>query len=192
MTTESAAKKLPNLLTFARILCVPFFVILLVDPTPAERLIATVIFIIASLTDWLDGYLARLYHVESSLGALLDPLADKILTTAALVMLAATPDPRSIPAWIVVLILSREFIISGLRSLAALNHTVVPASESAKHKTAFLMCALILLLVHDRYFILGYLVDFYRAGMLILWLALILSVYSGIDYMIRLRRVYLT
>ena len=112
-------------------------------PRPQSNLWATAIFIIASLTDWLDGYIARLYQAETILGTLLDPLADKVLVMAALVMLAAAPSGPRVAAWMVVVLLAREFLVTGLRSLAAVKGTVVPASRWAKHKTAWTLIAII-------------------------------------------------
>ena len=188
---DQVGKKLPNLLSILRILAVPIFVFLLIDPTPTSRLWATFIFVVASITDWLDGYIARAYKAESILGTLLDPLADKVLVMAALVMLAAVPAEPRVPAWIVVVLLAREFLVTGLRSLAAVKGTVVPASRWAKHKTAWTIIAIIALLVDEPYVVFGLLVNFYLAGMVFLWIALILSVATGLDYAVRLRKVFL-
>jgi len=164
---------------------------MLVEPTPQSSIWAALIFILASLTDWLDGYLARLYHAESILGTLLDPLADKILVMAALVMLSASPIEPRVPAWLVVLLLAREILVSGLRSLAAIQgRTVVSASASAKHKTFWMMLALIFLLVRGPYELLAVKIDFFQIGMLLLWLSLVLSLYSGIEYAVRLRKLF--
>ena len=192
MSSSSTAilKRLPNVLSILRILVVPLFVMLLVSPTPQSRLWACAIFIVASITDWLDGVIARMYKAESILGTLLDPLADKVLVMAALVMLAASPHEPRLPAWIVVVLLSREFLVTGLRSLAAIKGIVVPASVLAKHKTAWTLLAIIFLLVDEPYFVFGVLVHFHSAGMCFIWVALLLSVVTGIDYAIRLREVF--
>ncbi len=183
-------RRLPNLLTILRIVAVPFFVVLLVDPTPVADLIATAIFFVASFTDWLDGYLARRYKSESSFGKLLDPLADKILVMAALVMLAAIPGDPRVPSWMVVVLLAREMVVNGLRSIAALSGVVVPASRFAKHKTAWTMLAIFFLLIHEPYSVFGVLVDFHFSGMVFLWVALIFSVTTGLAYSIRLRSIW--
>ncbi|MFN8389479.1 MAG: CDP-diacylglycerol--glycerol-3-phosphate 3-phosphatidyltransferase [Bdellovibrionota bacterium] len=189
--SDEVGKRAPNILTFLRLLAVPIFVWLLIRPTPQTSLWATAIFIIASLTDWLDGYIARIYKAESVIGTLLDPVADKILVMAALVMLAASqPEPR-IPAWIVVCLLAREFLVSGLRSLAAVRGTVVAASRFAKHKTAWTMLAVVFLLVDGSYHIFGALVDFHFYGMVFLWIALFFSVFTGLDYAVKLRKMFL-
>lgn len=191
MKKPDLLKKLPNYLSIARILVVPIFVILLIRPSSVESLWATFIFMMASLTDWLDGYLARLYQAESILGKLLDPLADKIIVMAALVMLTDKSGLALVPGWIVVLLLSREFMISGLRSVAAVKGIVVSASRMAKHKTAWTMIAISFLLVGEPYVIFGTVVDFPFIGLRLLWLATFLSIASGISYGISLRRVFL-
>ncbi len=183
-------RKLPNWLTMLRFLAVPVFVALLVDPTPTQSLIATAIFILASFTDWLDGYLARRYHAESPLGTLLDPLADKVLVMAAMVMLAAAPGESWLPAWMVVVFLGREMMVGGLRSLAAIRGTIVPAGRWAKHKTAWSMLAIVFLLIHEPYRIFGVLVDFYFSGMIFLWIAFIFSVTTGIAYAVELKALW--
>ncbi len=184
------AKQSPNLLTGMRLLAVPFFVWLLIDPTPNGGLWATGIFIAASLTDWLDGYLARLYHAESIVGKLLDPLADKILTMAALVMLTGAGSERAIPAWIVVALLARDMLVTGLRSLAAVKGNIVEASRFAKHKTAWMMVAIICLLISGRYSVFGVVVDFHWSGMVFLWISLFFSVTTGLHYAVKLRKVF--
>lgn len=188
--SDEVGRKAPNVLTMLRILAVPIFVVLLIDPTPRSSLWAAAVFIVASLTDWLDGYLARLYHAESILGTLLDPLADKILVMAALVMLSAIHFEPRVPAWMVVLLLSREMIVTGLRSVAAVQGTVVAASRWAKHKTAWTMIAIIFLLINEPYEILGVLVDFHVAGMVFLWIALLFSLATGIAYGVNLRQMF--
>lgn len=183
-------KRLPNILSVLRILAVPVFVVLLVSPTPQSKLWAAGLFILASFTDWLDGYLARLYKAESILGTLLDPLADKVLVMAALVMLAASPSEPRVPAWMVVVLLAREFLVTGLRSLAAVQGNVVPASQWAKHKTAWTLIALSFLLIDEPYEIFGLMIHFHSAGLMFLWIAVLLSVSTGIDYAVRLRQVF--
>lgn len=184
-------RRAPNVLSFLRILAVPIFVWLLIDPTPQGRLWATGIFVVASLTDWLDGYIARAYQAESILGTLLDPLADKILVMAALVMLSSGVDEQRVPAWMVVALLGRELLVTGLRSLAAIKGMAVPASYWAKHKTAWTMIAIFCLLVDQPYLIFGVLVNFHASGMVFLWIALFLSISTGADYAVKLRKMFL-
>lgn len=183
-------KKVPNLLTLLRLLVVPLFVFLLVKPTPSSSFWATILFVFASLTDWLDGYIARLYQSETNIGKLLDPLADKILVTAALVMLTANMQSPRVPAWIVVVLLSRDLLITGLRSLAALQGNIVAAGAMAKHKTAWTMIAIFCLLLRENYKIAGFEVNFFYLGMIGLWIALALSLASGLGYAIRLRKMF--
>ena len=184
------ARRLPNILSVLRLLAVPLFVILLIDPTPTARLWATFIFVVASITDWLDGYIARIYKAESILGTLLDPLADKILVMAALVMLAAVPHEPRVPAWIVVVLLSREFLVTGLRGVAAVKGIVVPANRWAKHKTAWTMVAIIFLLIDEPYMVFGVPINFYLSGMVFLWIALFFTVTTGMQYAVQLRKVF--
>lgn len=181
--------RLPNILTGLRMLAVPVFVVLLIDPSPRSSLWAAGIFIVASFTDWLDGYLARLYQAQSNFGTLMDPLADKVLVMAALVMLVSFPIGRQVPSWMVAVLLAREMIINGLRSLAIEQGIVVAASRFAKHKTAWTMLGLSCLLIGEVYPVFGVLVDFHRSGMVFLWIALFFSVTTGIHYTWSLRRV---
>jgi CDP-diacylglycerol---glycerol-3-phosphate 3-phosphatidyltransferase len=190
-STRWFKRRLPNVPTLLRFFAVPFFVVLLIDPTPQSHIWATLIFIVAAVTDWLDGYLARVYHAESILGTLLDPLADKILVMAALVMLAALPQGAGAPPWMVVVLLAREMIITGLRSLAALRGIVVPASEIAKHKTAWTFIAIVFLLIDLPYDFFGVFVDFHAAGMVFLWIALLFSVVSGLQYAVHLKKLFI-
>lgn len=176
----------PNLLTSLRVLLVPILVVLLIRPTPSSNIWAVMLFIAASVTDWIDGYIARAFNAHTVFGKLLDPLADKILVMAALVMMAsASPVPR-VPAWMVVLILSREMIVTGLRSLAAFYGVVVPASLLAKHKTFWMMAAIPLLLLNRPYDIFFCVIDCHKLGMVFLWAALLYSIISGIGYAARL------
>lgn len=181
---DFVGRRAPNFLTFLRFLLVPVFVFLM--HSQSRHFWATFVFIVASATDWLDGYLARLYNVESTLGTVMDPLADKILVMAALIMLVTLPEAEAVPAWMVIVLLGREMIINGLRSLAALNSTVVPASKLAKHKTGWTMSAIIMLIIGEPFTFL----TLHRAGMIALWIALIMSVVSAIQYAYALRRFY--
>ena len=187
-------RKIPNALTAFRFLIVPFFVYLLLYPTQERMLWAAVVFLLAALTDWLDGFIARLYNAESILGKLLDPLADKILVMSALVMLSAIPIGSNlsaghyVPAWLVVILLAREFLVTGLRSVAAVKGTVVAASCLAKYKTALTMIAIILLLIGPSFKLPFFGMNFYLLGIIFLWLSAIVSVVSGMQYAVRLRR----
>lgn len=182
-------KHLPNFLTIFRMLLVPVFVVLLVNPTPRSMLWATVVFCVASITDWLDGYIARAYKAETVFGKLIDPLADKVLVMAALVMLSGLSQEPHVPAWLVVLLLSREMIVTGLRSLAAYSGIVVPASRMAKYKTFWTMVAIVFLLIRESYVIFGFQVHFYKVGIFLLWIALAFSISTGVGYAMALRHL---
>ena len=171
---------IPNLLTIGRMMLVPFFMVALLMNTQGTRLAATVIFIIASMTDWLDGYLARKNNQITNFGKIMDPLADKVLTAAAMICLVQLGD---VPAWVVVLILFREYAITGLRSVAAAEGVVIAASIWGKVKTTVQMIALILLMLNPQLeVILGF-----NLGIIVLYVALILTLYSGLDYLLKLK-----
>ncbi|MBX7138642.1 MAG: CDP-diacylglycerol--glycerol-3-phosphate 3-phosphatidyltransferase [Oligoflexia bacterium] len=146
-------KKLPNWLTFSRLILIPIFVILMHDPSRAEALLATIIFTLAAFTDYVDGHLARRYKAISDFGKLLDPVADKILVMSALVMLVAQRSDLDgepwVRGWLVVLVLARETWVTGLRAVAAARGIIVPAGASGKMKSALQMIAIVLLLLHD-------------------------------------------
>ena len=136
---------LPNKLTVLRVLMIPFFVLfMLVDITgAADKWIAVALFVAASLTDFLDGHLARKYHLVTNFGKFMDPLADKLLVSAAMICLV---EMGRLPAWIVIIIISREFIISGFRLIASDNGVVIAASYWGKFKTVFQMAMIIVLI----------------------------------------------
>ena len=175
---------LPNVLSLFRIACVPLVIGLLASPTPATRRIAALLFLAASITDYLDGYLARRRGIVSTLGQFLDPLADKLLVAAVLVMLVASPDGPRVPAWIAAVIIARELAVTGLRAIAMQRGIAVPADELGKYKMLTQIFALQALLLSERISIppLGIEVDAWAAGMRFLWVALVLSVWSGLDY----------
>ena len=181
---------IPNRITLSRIFLIPIFILLLSFPLdwgswsigtttlPIVHFVAATIFIVASGTDWLDGYYARKYDLVTNLGKFLDPMADKLLVTAAYVLLI---ELGMAPAWIVILILSREFAITGLRLVAAGEGIVLAASSMGKLKTTFQLLSIIFLLLHNYPFsYLGW-----PIGEIMLYLALILTIVSGIDYFIK-------
>ncbi|MBS6395746.1 MAG: CDP-diacylglycerol--glycerol-3-phosphate 3-phosphatidyltransferase [Clostridiales bacterium] len=174
---------LPNKLTVLRVLMIPFFVLFaLVDLVPGySNYIAVGIFIVASLTDLLDGKIARKYNLVTNFGKFMDPLADKLLVCAALICLVSTD---MLPAWMVIVIISREFIISGFRLVASDNGVVIAASYWGKFKTTFQMLMIIVLLLD-----LGGVFD--MIGQVLVWIALILTVISLIDYLIKNKHVIL-
>lgn len=184
-----------NKLTVSRVIMIPIFLIFLLVPmniglfkagmanVPVSHLIATIIFIIASITDWLDGYLARKLNLVSNFGKFLDPLADKLLVMAALVSLV---ELTVIPGWMVIVILARELAITGFRLVAVEGGLVIAASNIAKWKTASQMIAIILLLLNNIPF--GF--NGFPLAMIIMWLAVILTVFSGWDYLYKNRDVF--
>lgn len=165
---------LPNKLTVLRICMIPFFVAALLYENGADqtmRIIANVIFITASLTDLLDGKIARKYGLVTNFGKFMDPLADKLLVCSALICLIQL---GQLPAWVVIVIISREFIISGFRLVAADNGIVIAASYWGKFKTVFQMTAVVLLIFNIQ--ALSVLTS------AVLWIAVILTVVSLVDY----------
>ncbi|MGH7933973.1 MAG: CDP-diacylglycerol--glycerol-3-phosphate 3-phosphatidyltransferase [Candidatus Binataceae bacterium] len=171
----------PNLLTLLRIAAVPVVVYLLLMPTPLPSLIAAVIFFIATITDFFDGYIARSYGLGSTLGKFLDPLADKLLVLSTLIMLAGTPREPHVPSWIVVVLVARELMVTGLRAVAAAEGRIMAAEELGKYKMALQSIAVQGLLIHYTYFH----IDFFAAGMFVLWIAMAVTVWSGVDYFVR-------
>jgi len=184
MAKEKRRAKLwniPNLLSFLRMAAIPFVVFFLFFPGPLASFLAALIFGIASLTDLLDGYIARQQKSETAVGQLLDPMADKLLINSALIMLVGL---GRIPAWMVVLIVGREVAVTGLRGIASAQGMVIAASDLGKAKTVLQSIALIGLLLHYEY--LG--INFHFLGMLLLWVALGITLWSGIDYFYKFYR----
>jgi CDP-diacylglycerol--glycerol-3-phosphate 3-phosphatidyltransferase len=159
--------------------------------TQAARAFAALCFLVACITDFFDGWLARRHGITTALGQMLDPLADKLIVTAALIMLAAVPPDPRVPVWMVVVIVCRELAVTGLRGIASSSGVVLPAQELGKYKMIFQMFALEALLLHYRYPIPGtsLAIDFHAGGMVLLWAALILAVWSAVDYHLRVLRV---
>lgn len=172
----------PNTLTLFRIAAAPGIVVLLLFPNRVCTFLAALLFSAAAITDYLDGYIARQMGLESEFGKALDPLADKLLVSCSLIMLASL---KWIPGWIVCIIISREIAITGLRGMVSDKGADIGATWLGKYKTGFQIAAIIPLLFHFKYF--G--VKLHVVGMFFLWGALILTVWSGIDYMIRFRKM---
>jgi CDP-diacylglycerol---glycerol-3-phosphate 3-phosphatidyltransferase len=168
----------PNLLTLMRIALVPVLVCLLLFPGPVPSAAAAGVFFVATLSDFFDGYIARSYGSGTTLGKFLDPLADKMVVTAALIMLTAMPRAPRVPAWIVVVLVLREIAVTGLRAMAAVEGEVMAAEELGKYKMVLQAIAVQGLLIHYVYFH----IDFFAAGMFVLWIAMVVSLWSGIDY----------
>ena len=184
---------IPNRITISRILLIPvFMIIMLVDfnwgtmtlfgaEMPVSHFIGGLIFIIASLTDWVDGYYARKYNLVTTFGKFLDPLADKLLVSAALIILVELGFAAS---WIVIIIISREFAVTGLRLVLAGEGEVVAAGSLGKIKTTAQILAIAALLLHNTIFTLVNI----PFGEIMLYIALIFTVWSGWDYFYANRR----
>ena len=175
---------LPNLLTLFRIFVTPlFFILFFYFPTKVFSLLASLLFALASLTDFLDGYIARRWNLETSLGKFLDPLADKLLVAVALIMLI--PLDR-VPSWMVAVIIGREILVTGLRVVAVTENMVISASRLGKYKTVLQIVSVICLLIHYEYQLQVqssyFLINFHEIGLGLLWIAMLVTVWSGIDY----------
>ncbi|WP_428908598.1 CDP-diacylglycerol--glycerol-3-phosphate 3-phosphatidyltransferase [Niallia sp. Krafla_26] len=181
---------LPNKITISRILMIPIFVIIMLVPfswgditilgttMPVTHFVGALIFIIASTTDWIDGHFARKYNLVTNMGKFLDPLADKLLVSAALIVLV---ELQMAPSWIVIIIISREFAVTGLRLVLAGEGEVVAANMLGKIKTWTQIIAISALLLHNIFF------EWFSFSfdMLALWIALFFTVWSGLDYFIK-------
>lgn len=172
----------PNQLTLLRILLVPFFMFFLLSGMPNGQMIAFVIFIVASLTDWADGYIARKQNLVTKFGQFMDPLADKLLVTAALV---AFVEVGKLASWIVVIIIAREFIISIFRAIAASEGIVIAASKWGKFKTVSQMIMIILILLNNWPF--AYIGV--PADQIFVWISVAMTLISGYDYINKNRSV---
>src|SRR5256885_11529540 len=178
---RSSSVNLPIGLTLTRIVAVPLLIVFLISSSRVHALIAAAIFILAAITDWADGMLARRRNQGTTLGTLLDPIADKLLVAAALVSLLAID---KIDAWIVVVIVGRELAVTGLRAVAASIGTIVPASRLAKWKTPSQYIAITMLIVEKGFDPPGFRV----AATVTLWAALALTIVSAVDYFYRFFR----
>jgi CDP-diacylglycerol--glycerol-3-phosphate 3-phosphatidyltransferase len=172
---------LPNSITLIRIGVIPVLFLLLLNPGKMLSLIIAIVFIIAAVTDLLDGYIARKYDIVTKIGKYLDPLADKLIVNTAMIMMI--PIGR-IPAWIVAVIIMRDFAVDGLRGIAS-DDFVIYASKLGKQKTLCQIFAVSALLIHYPLF--G--ADAHAVGMAVLYLALVLTLWSGVDYFMRFYRV---
>jgi CDP-diacylglycerol--glycerol-3-phosphate 3-phosphatidyltransferase len=178
---------LPNLVTVGRVLLVPFVLLLIDNYNPLRTFLASLLYMAAAAGDALDGYLARKRNQVSTLGKFLDPLADKLIVTAVLVTLVAL---GRAPAWLVVVLIARDLAINGLRSIASAQGLIIAASDGGKIKTALQLVAIMMLLVHFRYPLLGaepvlgqsINMDYHRAGLIMLYLSMVVSVVSGAQY----------
>lgn len=186
---------IPNKITVSRIFLIPIFLIVILfdfnwgtmnfigAEMPVNHFVAALVFIIASCTDWVDGYYARKYNLVTNLGKFLDPLADKLLVAAAFIVLV---DLGMAPSWIIIIILSREFAVTGLRAILAGEGEVVAASQLGKVKTWAQIVAISSLLLHNTIFTLINI----PFDMIALYVALIFTIWSGWEYFYLNRRVF--
>ena len=170
---------LPNKLTIARIIAVPFFI---AAYYLEWHLVAFLIFIAASFTDLLDGKIARKYNLVTNFGKIMDPLADKVLVYSAFCLMV--PDP--VPGWMLIIILAREFLVAGVRTVAASEGIVIAAAMSGKIKTVLQMVAVCMLLmapvINTSWFLI--------LGKIVLWAALVMTVISGVQYVVDNKQVF--
>lgn len=188
---------LPNKITISRIFLIPVFMIIMLVPfswgsvslgdftLPVTHLIGAIIFIVASATDWIDGYYARKLNLVTNFGKFLDPLADKLLVSAALIILVDLNLAEHL-SWIVIIIISREFAVTGLRLILAGTGEVVAANMLGKVKTWTQIIAIAALLLHNFPF------EFisFPFAEIMLWIALIFTVWSGLDYFVKNKEVF--
>ncbi len=172
---------LPNAITMLRVGIIPVLFFLLSDPGQVWSLIIAILFIMAAFTDLLDGYVARKYHIVTNIGKFLDPIADKLIVNTAMILMI--PIGR-IPAWIVAFIIIRDFIIDGIRTIATSEGVVIDASKLGKRKTLCQIFAVSALMIH--YPFIG--ADAHIVGIVILYIALWLTIHSGVDYLLKFYR----
>jgi CDP-diacylglycerol---glycerol-3-phosphate 3-phosphatidyltransferase len=173
---------LPNLVTMGRVVVIPFVLLFIDNFNPLRTFIASLLYLVAAAGDFLDGYLARSRGQVSMLGKFLDPLADKLIVNAVLVYMVAL---GRVPPWVVVVLIGRDLAVNGLRSIGSAQGLVIAASDGGKIKTALQLVAIMLLLIHFRYPVLGVnlTVDYHWAGLGLLYLSTVVSLYSGGQYM---------
>lgn len=168
---------LPNVLTLVRILLIPVFVMLLIDPTPDRALSAAIVFVVAAVTDLLDGYVARKTGQITKLGRLLDPIADKLLVLSALILLVQVD---RVSALVAILIIAREVAVTGLRAIAASEGLIMSAEITGKYKMALQVIAIVLLVLEGT--VVESIGNLHLAGIVTLYLSLILGYVSGAQY----------
>ena len=178
MISKHETFNLPNTITLLRIGIVPFLFILLLDPGKFWSLILAILFVIASITDVFDGYFARKYNLITTMGKFLDPIADKLIINTAMIVMI--PIGR-IPAWIVAVTIIRDLIVDVIRSIASSEGNYIQASPIGKQKTLAQTIAITALMIH--YSIFG--IDAHVVGTITLYIALLFTIYSGVDYFIK-------
>ncbi|MCL2178731.1 MAG: CDP-diacylglycerol--glycerol-3-phosphate 3-phosphatidyltransferase [Proteobacteria bacterium] len=174
---------LPNMLTLLRMAMIPIFVVLIYGATPLFSLLAGSVFALAALTDVVDGFLARRWNMITVIGKLMDPLADKLIVAAALVMMVFL---NRVPAWVVIVLLSREFLVSGLRQIAVSEGLVIAAGQEGKWKTSLQLAGIIALCVHYVHpinLLVGvYDVNFNTVGLVLVFMSMLFSLWSAAVY----------
>jgi CDP-diacylglycerol---glycerol-3-phosphate 3-phosphatidyltransferase len=172
---------IPNLVTFSRLVLIPFILYFLQMGTVKSHYIAGCLFLLAGISDGLDGFLARILNKSTLMGKFLDPLADKLTTLSVMVYLSIM---MLVPPWLLILMLFREFSITGLRAIASGEGVIISASNSGKVKTAFQFVGLTFLLAHHSYRLLGtsIVLDYHLMGLYILYLSLVMSFFSAFEY----------
>jgi CDP-diacylglycerol--glycerol-3-phosphate 3-phosphatidyltransferase len=179
-------RNLPNILTLFRVAAIPLLVVLMHKPSPAISIVTFFIYLVASLTDAVDGYIARRYDLVTPLGKLLDPLADKLLVVSALIMLSVVDRTPNIPGWLLVLIVGRELAVTGLRGIAANEGIVLAAEATGKLKMILQTVGIHGLILHYKYFGL----DCYKFGMALLLCSAVVGVWSAIGYHVTVFKAY--
>lgn len=184
---KSAARdtniNLPNFLTVSRILLIPVFVVLFVTPTPARSVAAAIVFVVAAVTDMLDGYLARRRSQITKLGRLLDPIADKLLVLSALILLVQY---GRVSALVAILIIAREVAVTGIRAIAATEGMILSAELTGKYKMALQVVAVVFLVLEDTAF--AQFENLHVAGTVTLYVSLVLGYVSGAQYLLNFWR----
>ncbi|HON58003.1 MAG TPA: CDP-diacylglycerol--glycerol-3-phosphate 3-phosphatidyltransferase [Smithella sp.] len=179
MISRRETFNLPNTITMLRIAVVPFLFFLLADPGEFWSFVLAVLFVIASVTDFFDGYIARKYQLITTMGKFLDPIADKIIVNSAMILLI--PIGR-IPAWIVAITIIRDLIVDVIRSIASSEGVYIQASRLGKQKTVAQIIAVTALIIH--YPVFG--INAHIVGTIVLYVAFLLTVYSGSDYFVKM------
>lgn len=172
----------PNSLTLFRVAAVPLLILLLLFDNRACSILAALVFSVAAITDYFDGYVARRYGLVSNMGKIMDPLADKLLISSAFIMMISL---QRVPAWMICIIIGRELAVTGLRNLISESGEDAGASMLGKLKTVFQIAAIIPLLIHYSFF--G--INFQIIGAVLLWIALVITLWSGIDYFLKFRKL---
>jgi CDP-diacylglycerol--glycerol-3-phosphate 3-phosphatidyltransferase len=175
---KTSILNIPNYLTLLRIISIPFILFPLQSGRSHSSLLAALIFSVAFITDWLDGFIARKKNLVTKFGKILDPLADKLLIGCSLIMLIGLD---RVEAWMGILLIGREIAVTWLRSMLAVKGYILASSWWGKYKTLFQAIALIPLMIHYSYWS----INFHFWGLIILWIALILTLWSGILYFIK-------